>query len=137
MHSNCFLDSVANLLVRHMVFVGNVQKRVAKRGETTITLVDVGIEHLQTKATSPSIVMYVVLTYCTTDASPKPESSNSDYNDCHSVFSGYVYICIFKFLMYLGISSNNNLKGDPSEIQHSKFNKDALRPYIDYETYQA
>ena len=26
MHSNCFLDSVANLLVHHMVFVGNVQK---------------------------------------------------------------------------------------------------------------
>ena len=26
MHSSCFLDSVANLLVRHMVFVGNVQK---------------------------------------------------------------------------------------------------------------
>ena len=26
MHSNCFLDSVANLLVRHMVFVGNIQK---------------------------------------------------------------------------------------------------------------
>ena len=25
MHSNCILDSVANLLVRHMVFVGNVQ----------------------------------------------------------------------------------------------------------------
>ena len=23
MHSNCILDSVANLLVRHMVFVGN------------------------------------------------------------------------------------------------------------------
>ena len=26
MHSNCILDSVANLLVRHMVFVGTVQK---------------------------------------------------------------------------------------------------------------
>ena len=26
MHSNCILDSVANLLVRHMLFVGNVQK---------------------------------------------------------------------------------------------------------------
>ena len=26
MHSNCILDSVANLLIRHMVFVGNVQK---------------------------------------------------------------------------------------------------------------
>ena len=26
MHSNRNLDSVANLLVRHMVFVGNVQK---------------------------------------------------------------------------------------------------------------
>ena len=26
MHSNCILDSVANLLVRYMVFVGNVQK---------------------------------------------------------------------------------------------------------------
>ena len=26
MHSNCILDSIANLLVRHMVFVGNVQK---------------------------------------------------------------------------------------------------------------
>ena len=26
MPSNCILDSVANLLVRHMVFVGNVQK---------------------------------------------------------------------------------------------------------------
>ena len=26
MHSNCILDSVANLFVRHMVFVGNVQK---------------------------------------------------------------------------------------------------------------
>ena len=26
MHSNCILHSVANLLVRHMVFVGNVQK---------------------------------------------------------------------------------------------------------------
>ena len=25
MHSSCILDSVANLLVRHMVFVGNVQ----------------------------------------------------------------------------------------------------------------
>ena len=26
MHSNCILDSVANLLVRHMVFVGIIQK---------------------------------------------------------------------------------------------------------------
>ena len=26
MHSNCILDSVANLLVRHIVSVGNVQK---------------------------------------------------------------------------------------------------------------
>ena len=26
MHSSCILDSVANLIVRHMVFVGNVQK---------------------------------------------------------------------------------------------------------------
>ena len=26
MHPSCFPDSVANLLVRHMVFVGNVQK---------------------------------------------------------------------------------------------------------------
>ena len=26
MHSNFILDSVANLLVRHMVFVGNIQK---------------------------------------------------------------------------------------------------------------
>ena len=26
MHSNCILDSVANLLVRHMDFVGNIQK---------------------------------------------------------------------------------------------------------------
>ena len=26
MHSNCILDSDANLLVRHMVFVGNFQK---------------------------------------------------------------------------------------------------------------
>ena len=26
MHSSCILDSAANLLVRHMVFVGNVQK---------------------------------------------------------------------------------------------------------------
>ena len=26
MHSSCILDAVANLLVRHMVFVGNVQK---------------------------------------------------------------------------------------------------------------
>ena len=26
MHSSCILDSVANLLVRHMVFVRNVQK---------------------------------------------------------------------------------------------------------------
>ena len=26
MHSNCILGSVANLLLRHMVFVGNVQK---------------------------------------------------------------------------------------------------------------
>ena len=26
MHSNCILDSVTNLLVRHMVFVGNIQK---------------------------------------------------------------------------------------------------------------
>ena len=26
MRSNCILDSVANLLVCHMVFVGNVQK---------------------------------------------------------------------------------------------------------------
>ena len=26
MHSNYFLDSVANLLVHHTVFVGNVQK---------------------------------------------------------------------------------------------------------------
>ena len=26
MHSICILDSFANLLVRHMVFVGNVQK---------------------------------------------------------------------------------------------------------------
>ena len=26
MHSDCILDSVANILVRHMVFVGTVQK---------------------------------------------------------------------------------------------------------------
>ena len=26
MHSNCILDSSANLLICHMVFVGNVQK---------------------------------------------------------------------------------------------------------------
>ena len=26
MHSSCILDSIANLLVRHMVFVGNIQK---------------------------------------------------------------------------------------------------------------
>ena len=26
MHSTCILNSVANLLIRHMVFVGNVQK---------------------------------------------------------------------------------------------------------------
>ena len=26
MRSNCILGSVANLLVRHMVFVGNIQK---------------------------------------------------------------------------------------------------------------
>ena len=26
MHSTCILDSVANLFVRHVVFVGNVQK---------------------------------------------------------------------------------------------------------------
>ena len=26
MHSSCILDSVANLFVRHMVFVGNIQK---------------------------------------------------------------------------------------------------------------
>ena len=26
MHSSCTLDSIANLLVRHMVFVGSVQK---------------------------------------------------------------------------------------------------------------
>ena len=26
MHSSCILDSVTNLLVHHMVFVGNVQK---------------------------------------------------------------------------------------------------------------
>ena len=26
MHSSCILDSVVNLLVRHMVFVGNIQK---------------------------------------------------------------------------------------------------------------
>ena len=26
MHSSCILDSVANLLVRHKVFVGNIQK---------------------------------------------------------------------------------------------------------------
>ena len=26
MHSSCILDSVANVLVCHMVFVGNVQK---------------------------------------------------------------------------------------------------------------
>ena len=26
MYTNCILDSVANLLVRHMVFVGNIQK---------------------------------------------------------------------------------------------------------------
>ena len=30
MHSNCILDSVANLLVRNMVFVGNVQKSPKK-----------------------------------------------------------------------------------------------------------
>ena len=29
MHSNSILDSAANLLVRHMVFVGNVQKSLA------------------------------------------------------------------------------------------------------------
>ena len=26
MHSSCILDSVASLLIRHMVFVGNTQK---------------------------------------------------------------------------------------------------------------
>ena len=26
MHSSCILDSVANLLVRHMVFIGNIRK---------------------------------------------------------------------------------------------------------------
>ena len=26
MHSSCILDTVANLLVRHIAFVGNVQK---------------------------------------------------------------------------------------------------------------
>ena len=26
MHSSCILDSVANFLARHMVFLGNVQK---------------------------------------------------------------------------------------------------------------
>ena len=26
MHSNCILDSIANLFARHIVFVGNVQK---------------------------------------------------------------------------------------------------------------
>ena len=26
MHSNCILDCVVNLLVRHVVFVGNIQK---------------------------------------------------------------------------------------------------------------
>ena len=26
MHCNCILESVANLLVHHMVFVGNIQK---------------------------------------------------------------------------------------------------------------
>ena len=26
MHSSCILDSVTNLVVRHLVFVGNVQK---------------------------------------------------------------------------------------------------------------
>ena len=26
MHSTCILDSAANLLVRHMVFVGSIQK---------------------------------------------------------------------------------------------------------------
>ena len=26
MHSDCIMDCVVNLLVRHMVFVGNVQK---------------------------------------------------------------------------------------------------------------
>ena len=30
MHSNCILDSAANLLVHHMVFVGNVQKSPIK-----------------------------------------------------------------------------------------------------------
>ena len=30
MHSNCILNSVANLLVRHMVFVRNVQKSPLK-----------------------------------------------------------------------------------------------------------
>ena len=33
MHSNCSLDSVANLLVRHMVFVGNVQNSIASHLE--------------------------------------------------------------------------------------------------------
>ena len=26
MHSNCILDSVVNLLICHMIFVGNIQK---------------------------------------------------------------------------------------------------------------
>ena len=26
MYSNCILGSIANLLIRHMVFVGNIQK---------------------------------------------------------------------------------------------------------------
>ena len=32
MHSNCILDSAANLLIRHMVFVGNVQKSPYLKG---------------------------------------------------------------------------------------------------------
>ena len=41
-HSNCILDSVANLLVRHMIFVRNVQKTF---------LAEVKTFHQQTKIT--------------------------------------------------------------------------------------
>ena len=41
MHSNCILDSVANLLVRHMVFEGNVQKSsIASRPKGLDTSLD-------------------------------------------------------------------------------------------------
>ena len=49
MHSNCILNSVANLLVRHMVFVGNIQKSLiaSKLGSFSRFLLSKSSSHRQ------------------------------------------------------------------------------------------